>query len=78
MRITATLKNNRNGQTTAVRLRPPFINAGMWIMSERARRAAFNRIGADWQDTNSGVTASHTIRAVDDTGYHSYTIWTGE
>ena len=72
----ATLTNERNGKQTHVHLRAPSIAGGIWIMSERARRAAFKRIGADWQDTNAGVVSSHTARAVDADGYHTFTIYT--
>jgi hypothetical protein len=76
MRLAATLTNTRNGKKTNVRLRAPSIHGGIWIMSERARRAAFKRIDADWTDTNAGVVSTHTARAVDQDGFHTFTIHT--
>lgn len=76
MRLSATLTNSRNGKQTVMRARPPSVNGGIWIVSERARRAAFKRIDADWMDTNAGITASATLRAVDENGHHTFTIYT--
>lgn len=76
MKIKATLTNTRNGQKTGVNLSPPNVHGGIWIMSERVRRAAFKRIGADWTDTNAGVVSSHTARAVDTNGWHTFTVYT--
>ena len=75
MKIKATFTNSRNGQNTGVVLRAPAIHGGIWIMSERARRAAFKRIGADWTDTNAGVTSDRTARAVDADGWHTFTVY---
>lgn len=75
MRLTVKLHCVRTARTTTVRARPPAISAGMWVISERARRAACKRLGADWSDPNPKIHSSATVRAVDKNGYHTFTIY---
>jgi hypothetical protein len=75
MRLTVKLESTRTGEATTVRARPPNINGGIWVISERARRAACARIGADWRDTNPGIRSSATIRAIDANGWHTFTLY---
>jgi len=77
MRIKCTLTNRGNGQRTTVQLHQPAVPGGIWTITERARRAAFKRIGADHTDTNAGVTSSQTVRAYDGNGWHTFTIYPG-
>lgn len=74
-RIKATFTNKNNGQKTNVYLRTPMVVGGMWTISEGARRAAFKRIGADWDDHNPGVVSTATARAVDSSGWNTFTIY---
>lgn len=75
MRLTVKLHCERTAKTTTVRARPPNILGGIWVISERARRAACKRIGADWSDPNPQIHSSATVRAVDTDGWHTFTFY---
>lgn len=71
----ALLTNRDNGKQTRVVLRGI---AGNWTCSERARRAAFVRIGADPQaGANDPIIIDHTVRFVDSRGDVCYVLWAG-
>lgn len=76
MRILATIKNHQNGKTTTVHINAPLVHGGMWTISERARRAAFKRIGMDWRGPiHPSITADRTIRSIDKNGYGVHTTY---
>lgn len=76
LRLPVTLTCERTGKSAKVIARPPNILGGIWIISERARRAACARMDADWRDTNPKITGTATVRAIDIDGYHTFTIYT--
>lgn len=75
LRLPVTLTCERTGKTARIIARPPNILGGIWIISERARREACKRMGADWDDPNPKITGTATVRAVDRNGYHTFTIY---
>ncbi|MGQ0595865.1 hypothetical protein [Aquabacterium sp.] len=75
MSLEVLLTNQRTGAKTTVKARRPNHYAGIWSITERTRRDAFKRIGADWRDPNPGVASSSTIRAVDADGWHTFTLY---
>jgi len=77
MRLTVTLRAPATGKSTTVRARPSSgLTAGTWVISERARRAAFRRIGVETDPgANPTIETTATIRAIDADGWHTYTLW---
>ena len=72
----ATVKNPNNGKQTRIRLRAPNLAGGIWVCNERARQDAFRRIGCDTSAlANPRVESSHTFRAIDFDGWHTYTLY---
>lgn len=69
----ATLTNRDNGKQTRVAIRG---GVGLWTCTERARRAAFLRIGADPQSgANDPIITDHTVRFLDPHGDVCYVLW---
>ena len=76
MRLIVTLRAPATSKSTTVRARPPNIHGGVWVISERARRAAFRRIGVETDPgANPTIETTATIRAIDADGWHTYTLW---
>lgn len=75
LHLFATLTNS-HGQTTRLRLRAPNIAGGIWVCNERSRMDAFRRLGLETSPlANPTVHTSHTFRAVDWDGWHTYTLY---
>jgi hypothetical protein len=75
-RLAVTL--TRGNRSCEVIARMPLVKGGLWVINEAARREAFRKLGAVWDDPNAGVTSAITLRCVDRSGWHTYTLYPAE
>ncbi len=71
----AILTNRDNGRQTRIGVRR---RDGQAYVYERARRAAFQRIGADTDPgANPPIITSVSFAAMDSSGFRTYSLWAG-